>query len=149
MEERIYPIFANKRQINQVILNLCKNAIDAMSDMRGVLTVELSNEIVEESSIKPHPSLNPGKYAKLVVGDNGIGMGEKTLERVFEPYYTTKPMGKGTGIGLAVVHGIIKKHNGFIDVHSRLDRGTTFTLFLPAYDATPPAQGHSEQKILA
>lgn len=132
--EKIYPIFCNKTQINQVILNLCKNAIDAMSDMGGLLTVEIYNEIVEDRSVKPHPSLKAGNYAKLVVDDNGIGMDENTLERVFEPYYTTKPIGKGTGIGMAVVHGIIKRHNGFIDVHSRLNQGTTFTVFFPAYE---------------
>lgn len=133
--EKIYPILCNKTQINQVILNLCKNAIDAMPDMGGVLTVEIYNEIVEHSSAKPHPSLKAGRYAKLVVDDNGIGMDENTLERLFEPYYTTKPIGKGTGIGMAVVHGIIKRHNGFIDVHSRLNRGTTVTVFFPAHEA--------------
>ncbi|NDY73881.1 ABC transporter substrate-binding protein [Desulfobacter hydrogenophilus] len=138
--EKIYPIFGNATQINQVIINLCSNAIDAMTDKGGVLTVELLNEIVEDSVVRPQLSLKPGKYAKLIVNDNGVGMDEKTRERVFEPYYTTKPMGKGTGIGLAVVHGIIKRHKGFIDVHSQLDQGTTFTLFFPAYEGTQPVQ---------
>jgi signal transduction histidine kinase len=117
-----------------------------MPDIGGVLRVELLNEIVEDSFVRPHPSLEPGNYAKLVVNDNGTGMDEKTLERVFEPYYTTKPIGKGTGIGLAVVHGIIKRHKGFIDVHSQLGRGTTFTLFFPAYEASRPEQENQEQK---
>lgn len=144
--KKIYPIFANGTQINQVIINLCRNAIDAMPDIGGVLRVELLNEIVEDSFVRPHPSLEPGNYAKLVVNDNGTGMDEKTLERVFEPYYTTKPIGKGTGIGLAIVHGIIKRHKGFIDVHSQLGRGTTFTLFFPAYEASRPEQENQEQK---
>jgi len=136
--DKIYPIFGNNTQINQIILNLCKNAIDAMPDMGGVLTVELFNEIVADSFIKPHPSLKAGKYAKLTVHDNGAGMAEKTLKRVFEPYYTTKPIGEGTGIGMAVVHGIVKRHKGFIDIHSRLNRGTTITVFFPAHEADPP-----------
>ncbi|WP_320044426.1 ABC transporter substrate-binding protein [uncultured Desulfobacter sp.] len=140
ISENIFPVFGNGTQINQVIINLCGNAIDAMSEKGGVLTVTLRNEIVEDRFAGPHPSLSPGKYAKLIVEDNGIGMDEKTRERVFEPYYTTKPLGKGTGIGLAVVHGIIKRHKGFIDVHSQLNRGTTFTLFFPAYNAIRPEQ---------
>lgn len=133
--EKIYPIFGNATQINQVIINLCKNAVDAMPDMGGVLKVRLLNETVEDNFIKPHPSLKAGKYAKLVVNDNGSGMDTKTLKRIFEPYYTTKPKDKGTGIGLAVVHGIIERHKGFIDVQSHLNQGTTFTLFLPAHEA--------------
>lgn len=131
ISDKIYPVFGNGTQINQVIINLCGNAIDAMSAKGGVLMVALRNEIVEDRFISPHPALKPGKYAKLIVSDNGVGMDKKTRERIFEPYYTTKPMGKGTGIGLAVVHGIIKRHKGFIDVHSQLDRGTTFSLFFP------------------
>jgi len=148
--KKIYPIWGNGTQINQVIINLCRNAIDAMPDMGGILTVALLNEIVEDSFVRPHPALKPGKYAKLIVNDNGIGMDETTMARVFEPYFTTKPIGKGTGIGLAVVHGIIKKHKGFIDVHSQLGRGTTFTLFFPAYEASRPLQeNNTAQKELA
>jgi PAS domain S-box-containing protein len=148
--KKIYPIWGNGTQINQVIINLCRNAIDAMPDMGGILTVALLNEIVEDNFVRAHPALKPGKYAKLVVNDNGIGMDEKTMARVFEPYFTTKPIGKGTGIGLAVVHGIIKKHKGFIDVHSQLGRGTTFTLFFPAYEASRPLQeDNTAQKDLA
>ena len=140
ISDSIYPVFGNGTQINQVVINLCGNAIDAMSAKGGFLMVVLRNEIVEDRFAGPHPALKPGKYAKLIVADNGTGMDEKTRERIFEPYYTTKPMGKGTGIGLAVVHGIIKRHKGFIDVHSRLDRGTAFTLFFPAHDANRPEQ---------
>lgn len=141
--DKIYPVFGNATQINQVMINLCGNAIDAMSEKGGVLTVDLRNETVEDRFVSPHPALSPGKYVKLIVADNGIGMDEKTRERIFEPYYTTKPMGKGTGIGLAVVHGIIKRHKGFIDVHSRLKRGTRFTLFFPAYEANRSEQNET------
>lgn len=149
VQKIIHPIFGNRTQINQVLINLCRNAIDAMSDMGGVLRVELLNEIVGDRYSRPHPSLKPGKYVKLIVEDNGVGMDEKTRERVFEPYYTTKPIGKGTGIGLAVVHGIIKRHKGFIDVHSQLGRGTTFTIFFPAYKANPPERESAETKELS
>nr|WP_246293684.1 ABC transporter substrate-binding protein [Desulfobacter latus] len=145
--KEIHPIWGNGTQINQVIINLCRNAIDAMPDMGGLLTVALFNEIVADGFVRPHPALKPGNYAKLVVTDNGIGMEEKTLSRLFEPYYTTKPIGKGTGIGLAVVHGIIKRHQGFIDVHSQIGRGTTFTLFFPAYEANRPVQEGTAQVV--
>lgn len=134
LADNIYPVMANTTQINQVILNLCKNAVDALPNMGGILTVDLSNTNVDTKHSKPHPAMKCGQYVKLVVNDNGIGMDEKTLNRMFDPYYTTKPVGKGTGIGMAVVHGIIKKHGGLIIADSHPGQGTTITIFFPAHE---------------
>lgn len=146
--EDIYPIMANPTQINQVILNLCNNAVDAMPNMGGILTVTLSNMDVDDNHARPHPTLHSGQYAKLTVNDNGVGMHEKTLGRVFEPYYTTKEIGKGTGIGLAVVHGIIKRHDGLIIADSHPGKGTTFTIFLPTHSSRHPAKKIKEKNSL-
>jgi PAS domain S-box-containing protein len=127
-------LLGNGTQINQVMINLCNNAVDALPDIGGVLTVTLSTENLDEKHVKQYPSLKCGQYIKLDVSDNGIGMDKKILDRVFDPYFTTKGIGKGTGIGLAVVHGIVERHDGVIIVDSHLGQGTTFTILLPAYE---------------
>jgi len=121
-------VLANPTQIHQALLNLCINASQAMKDGRGVieislLPVELSNP--EECQMKPGP------YAKLTLSDNGCGMDDFTLKRIFEPYFTTKEKGVGTGLGLAVVHGIVQGHGGSIRVSSEPGKGTTFEIYLP------------------
>ena len=126
-----YPVMGNDTQINQILINLCNNAVDALPENGGVITIELLNETID---IKHQTKLNPGQYAKLIVSDNGIGMDDDILDRVFEPYFTTKDIGEGTGIGLAVVHGIVERHGGAIIVDSKPGRGSTFTIFLPAHE---------------
>lgn len=133
----IFPVFGNDTQINQLLINLCGNAVDAMPSMDGILTVELLNQIVHDRQINSQPLLKPGPYVKLVVSDNGIGIDKERINRIFDPYYTTKEIGKGTGIGLAVVHGIVEKHGGLIVVDSCPSKGTTFTIFLPAHEGLP------------
>lgn len=129
--ERLEIVYANSTQINQILINLCNNAVDAMSDTGGQIIVELSNIYREEIYEEHYPVLNARRYVKLSVCDNGAGMEKEVLDRVFEPYYTTKEMGKGTGIGLAVVHGIVKSLDGLITVDSKPSQGTIFTIFLP------------------
>jgi CheY-like chemotaxis protein len=97
----------------------------------GTLTVSTANIILNDSFVKPY-NLTPGSYLKISVADTGSGMDEKSIERIFEPFYTTRPMGEGTGLGLASVFGIIKKHKGIITVDSQVGRGTTFSIYLPA-----------------
>ncbi|MEJ2642805.1 MAG: response regulator, partial [Desulfosarcinaceae bacterium] len=129
----IDPVLGNHTQINQLIINLCGNATDAMLPAGGRLSIEIKNVTLDEAGARCHPGLQPGAHVKLVVADTGCGMNTKTLEHIFEPYYTTKKIGKGTGIGLAVVHGIVEQHNGVITVVSRPGQGTLFTVLFPAF----------------
>jgi len=137
----IAPVFGNATQINQILINLCSNATDAMIHRGGSIEINLSSELLEEMSQFRHPNLASGHYIKLIVRDTGCGMDNETLERIFEPYFTTKKIGKGTGIGLAVVHGIVESHNGVIWADSFPGQGTVFTILLPAY------QGEMEQAL--
>jgi PAS domain S-box-containing protein len=149
-------VLADSTQIYQVTMNLATNALHAMEDGPGRLQVRLDPVLPAEPLLRAHPELKPILYARLTVADTGQGMDAKTLERIFEPFFTTKPVGKGTGLGLAVVHGIVKAHNGVITVDSQVGQGTTFTLYFPALaqaeTSTPTAagavpRGHG-QKIL-
>jgi two-component system cell cycle sensor histidine kinase/response regulator CckA len=97
----------------------------------GDLYVETENSVIDDDFSKP-AFVSPGKYVKISLTDTGVGMDEKTKERIFEPFFTTKEMRRGTGLGLASAYGIMKGHGGFIDVHSEVEQGTTFTLYLPA-----------------
>ena len=120
-------------QIHQVILNLCTNAAHAMEG-KGRLDVSLIRTYLDESQWNAFPalsSLEPGRYLKLSVSDTGHGMDEKTLQRIFEPYFTTKETGKGTGLGLAVAHGIVRRHGGEITVQSEPGKGSSFSVYLP------------------
>ena len=125
-------VLANATQINQVLINLCANAADAMPPSGGAITIDVDDARIEAGRQGGSPGLKPGRYARLTVGDNGCGMDPATLERVFEPYFTTKEFGRGTGIGLAVVHGIVERHGGAIGAASVPGEGTTFTIWLPA-----------------
>ncbi|THB74950.1 MAG: PAS domain-containing sensor histidine kinase [Desulfobulbaceae bacterium] len=127
------PIIGDSTQIHQVLINLCNNAVDALPISGGRMEIELNNIVLKE---KDHTSTSkqlPGTYVKLIMRDNGCGMDTTTLDRVFEPYFTTKEVGKGSGIGLAVVHGIIENHDGSITCESTPGEGTTFTILIPAY----------------
>jgi CheY-like chemotaxis protein len=129
----VLTVLGNATQINQLLINLCTNSVDAMPSKGGLLTVTLSSEVIKGIRQGSHGSLKPGHYVKLMISDNGSGMDKKILNRVFEPYYTTKDIGKGSGIGLSVVHGIVEEHGGAITVDSHPGEGTTFTLFLPIH----------------
>ena len=117
-------------QIEQVLVNLATNARDAMP-RGGLLTLELSRHRVDESFVEAYSQGKPGEYAVLSVSDTGVGMDEQTRIRIFEPFFTTKEPGKGTGLGMAIVYGIVKQHGGFINVYSEPRVGTTFRIYLP------------------
>ncbi|MCF3650342.1 ATP-binding response regulator [Synoicihabitans lomoniglobus] len=128
---------ANSNQVHRILLNLCTNAKHAIGHHPGEITINLHHVELNKSGAARRPPLTPGHYLKLEVIDTGCGMDEETVQRVFEPFYSTRPAGEGTGLGLAVVHGIMANHNGAIFVDSNVGEGTTFTLFFPAADETP------------
>jgi CheY-like chemotaxis protein len=130
IEKIVNPVLANPSQIHQVIMNLCTNAAYAMKDKGGCLEIVLE-EIDFDPAIINRKDMRPGRYNRLTVSDSGCGMTMEVKNRVFEPYFTTKNHGEGTGMGLAVVHGIIKTHNGEIVVYSEPEKGTAFDVFLP------------------
>ncbi|HVN22378.1 MAG TPA: PAS domain S-box protein [Syntrophorhabdales bacterium] len=124
-------VFADATQLQQVLMNLATNAADAMREEGGQLTIALSSVVFPEGSVLPDPDMSPGTYLKLTVKDTGMGMTEDVRQRIFEPFFTTKELGKGTGMGLAVVYGVIKSHNGAVTVQSEVGQGSTFDVFLP------------------
>ena len=129
-QESIWPVEVDPSQIEQVLLNLYVNAWQAMPG-GGELYLQTGNVMLDESYSKPY-KLSPGKYVKISVTDTGVGMDEATQERIFEPFFTTKKMGRGMGLGLASTYGIIKNHDGIINVFSQKGEGTTFDIYLPA-----------------
>ncbi len=125
-------INANPTSIHQVLINLCTNAFHAMENEKGKLTIQLRKIELSYTDVKNEIDVAEGAFIELTVGDSGTGMNPLTVERIFEPYYTTKEVGKGTGMGLALVHGIIKSCEGFIRVETEPGKGTAFHLFFPA-----------------
>jgi two-component system cell cycle sensor histidine kinase/response regulator CckA len=131
LEDDLKMVEADKSQIEQLLLNLAVNAHHAMPD-GGSLTIQASNEIVNEENCKSRVGLEPGEYVLLSVTDTGSGMDKEVVQHIFEPFYTTKNPGEGTGLGLAMVYGIVKSHHGHIECHSEPGVGTTFKIYLPA-----------------
>ncbi len=117
--------------IQQVIMNLATNAADAMREQGGELTMEVSSVTFTPDDAVPDAQMQPGAYVRLMVKDTGVGMTDEVQRKAFEPFFTTKGLGKGTGMGLAVVYGVIKSHGGAVTVHSEVGKGSTFEVFLP------------------
>ena len=136
---------ADQGQIEQVLLNMYVNAWQAMPD-GGELFLETKAVILEADICKPYEA-KPGRFAKVSVTDNGIGMNEATCQRIFDPFFTTKGMGRGTGLGLASAYGIIKNHGGMITVYSEIGHGTTFNIYLPESGNKPHREISMEGKL--
>ncbi len=130
--QSLQPVKVDPSQIDQILANLCVNARDAIAG-EGKITIETDTKIFDEAYCADHLGSLPGEYVLLQVSDNGCGMDKKILNQIFEPFFTTKEQGKGTGLGLASVFGMIKQNNGFINVYSEPNQGTTFKIYLPAY----------------
>jgi PAS domain S-box-containing protein len=132
-------------QLESALLNLTINARDAMPD-GGRLTIETANSWISQDYADQHVDVQPGQYVQLSVSDTGVGIAPKDLGRVFEPFYTTKEMGKGTGLGLAMVYGFIRQSGGHVDIYSESGHGTTVKMYLPrAHDKLGTATGHKRQ----
>ena len=155
IRENIAPdtgvVNADPTQVHQVLMNLCTNAEQAMPE-GGAMEISLTNVELDEKFCAKHEGLTPGSFVGLTVMDTGSGMDKETLERIFDPFFTTKDPGKGTGMGLSVVHGIVKSHEGDITVHSEPGMGTTFHVYLPVVEsiaerrieAVEPVRGGTE-----
>ena len=140
-------VLANPTQLQQVLMNLGSNAGYAMRTTGGVLEVRLDEVELTPADLPLAPVLPPGPYLRLTVRDSGSGMPPEVMARIFEPFFTTKETGQGTGIGLAVVHGIVTSHGGAITVASTLGQGTTFAIHLPRLAAEPPVATRSAEQM--
>jgi PAS domain S-box-containing protein len=140
-KENIY-IMADATAIHQIVMNLCTNAAHAMQRHGGTLTVNLEKVVLTSKETAVHSHIKPGPHLKLSIGDTGHGMTRDVLDHIFEPYFTTKEKGEGTGLGLSVVHGIVQNHGGMITVNSEPGNGSTFDIFFPVvavkYKAAKP-----------
>ncbi len=155
--EELGLINADPTQIDQILANLCINARDAMKQ-GGTITIETRNVIVDGKYHSSHPEVKEGEFVCLIVSDTGIGMDKTIQNKIFEPFFTTKSRSEGTGLGLATVYGIVKQNNGFINVYSAPDKGSTFSVYFPLHHGkvtpellaadTAPVQGHGEHILL-
>ncbi len=131
LPDSLWLIIGDPTQIHQVLLNLAINARDAMPN-GGKLSINFENTLVDKTAVALNSEIPPGSYVLIQVADTGVGMTPKVIERIFEPFFSTKPTGQGTGLGLSTTLGIVKSHNGFINVYSEPGHGSTFKIYLPA-----------------
>jgi CheY-like chemotaxis protein len=128
-------VMADATQMHQIIMNLCTNAYHAMMGKGGILSIKLDKQKVGARAINGSAKIQKGVYVRLTVSDTGHGMDKRTVERIFEPFFTMKEVGSGSGLGLSVVHGIVSNYNGSIVVESEPDKGSNFTIYLPQHSA--------------
>ncbi|RDH47357.1 hybrid sensor histidine kinase/response regulator [Fischerella thermalis] len=141
----LWTIYGDATQLHQVLMNLCVNARDAMPN-GGTLTICAENFLVDENYARMHLDAQVGAYVAITVADTGVGIAPEIIDRIFEPFYTTKEFGKGTGLGLSTVLGIVKSHGGFVSVYSEVGKGSQFKVFLPAQQ-TPESLEEPEKEL--
>jgi CheY-like chemotaxis protein len=134
-ELELWPIKMDPSQVNQILVNLCVNARDSITE-KGKIVIETQKAEFDEDYCAVHKGYLPGEYVMLSVSDTGSGMEKHVIEKIFDPFFTTKGVSKGTGLGLAVVYGIVKQNAGFINVYTELAYGSIFKVYLPRYKAT-------------
>ena len=134
--KQVWHVEMDPVQVEQILANLCSNAKDAISGV-GKVTIETENAIFNEDYCRSHAGFVPGGYVLLAVSDNGYGMDAEVLNNVFEPFFSTKGLVEGKGLGLATVYGIVKQNNGFINIATELGKGTTFQIYMPRYASLP------------
>lgn len=146
LDPQVGHVLGDPVQLEQVVINLALNARDAMPE-GGILTIETGNVNLDEDYVRLHPGSNPGPHVRISVEDTGCGISPESLAHIFEPFYSTKEVGKGTGLGLATVYGIVKQSRGYVEVYSQPSRGSRFTALLPrivtqgkAIEAPPPVE---------
>ncbi len=144
----VWPVHADEAQLSNAIINLVVNARDAMP-AGGTVTIRTANETITSPAALGSGMMPPGEYVRIEVADTGVGIPKEHLGKIYDPFFTTKPVGQGTGLGLATVYGIVKQTGGFITVDSEVGRGTTFIIYLPRYRADPNAAVVSEPERLA
>ena len=140
-------VLADPTQLNRIVMNLCTNAAYAMREQGGILEVFLENEEVSHEKVNGLFIVRPGRYLKLTVRDSGTGISPDVIDRIFEPYFTTKKSGEGTGLGLSTIHGIVKNYGGYITVESEMEKGTSFYVYLPAINAGDIKTNEEKLKI--
>jgi signal transduction histidine kinase/CheY-like chemotaxis protein len=133
-------VLADATQINQLLMNLAINASHAMIDDTGKINIRLEQTEIDPSFCSQHPGTSPGPHARLTITDNGSGIAPEIMDRIFDPFFTTKPQGQGTGLGLSVVHGIVKNHGGAVTVNSQVGQGATFDIYLPVITDVQPVE---------
>lgn len=143
-EEKLWNIKADRGTLEQVIMNLALNARDAMP-LGGRLTIRTENVILDESYCSVIHEAKPGRYVRITLADSGMGIHKEMIHRIFEPFFSTKEPGKGTGLGLSVVYGIVKQHQGWINVYSELDHGTEFKIYIPSINEQIPVLQEPEK----
>ncbi len=151
VQKNLYTILGDATQMNQVLMNLCVNARDAMPD-GGILSITASNIFIDENYARTDNEAKVGSYVMIAVSDTGVGISPEILDRIYEPFFTTKEFGKGTGLGLSTALAILKSHGGFINVDSKVGKGTAFKVYLPstedetekADEHRSPERGHGE-----
>jgi len=144
---KLWPVHIDPSQLDQILANLCANARDAIVGC-GKVTIETQCVEIDETYRAGHCEAVIGEYVLLAVSDNGVGIDKDAMEKLFDPFFTTKELGKGTGLGLAMIYGIVKQNNGYIYVYSEPGQGTTFKIYLPRYRGDAAAVAKSEQRAM-
>jgi signal transduction histidine kinase len=139
-------VLADATQMHQIIMNLCTNSLHAMVNKGGILEVKLDALDINPQKLKTGADLKKGKYVRLTISDTGVGMDKQTMDRIFEPFFTSREVGSGSGLGLSVVHGIVRNYNGAIQVQSEPGKGTIFMIYLPQHSAQGIEEGHTTEK---